>query len=1226
MPHSKILMSVLILVATITPITALAQSESDGTMMMADVQAAFDALDEPRWITITTTELGSTYALVASYLDNAVQVIDVTDPTSPMPVASIRDGEGGFEALGGGSALVVTTISGNTYALVASQLEHAVQVIDVTDPTSPMPVASIRDGEGGFEALAEPYDIEAVTISGTTYALVPSIRDSAVQIIDLTNPASPTPAGVIRDGEDGFDDIGNAIGIAIAATPDHTYALVASSSDHAVQIIDLTNPTSPAPAGVIRNGDGGIGLITPTHIDVVTIAETNYALVASFDGDYIRVIDLTNPTSPVPVASIRDGEGGFEALQSASRIATFTVPAGTFVLTSGHADHAVQIIDLTDPANPAPAGAIYDGEGDFEGLRGASSIATVTALGHTYALVTSYEDDAVQIIDVTDPRAPLAVTAIFDYERAPAADTITSPPLDPLTIVERFTPESIQARVQAAVTDAVLLYASEGDDALDNISARALHAPEAFVLDAEATRVVAHSAGASLISQPESTWIGGGAVAVPTTDQSTTDTDLGPLSGLHLEGGVHHHDDSTTDTDLGPLSRSDRPLNEILNDINLNGGTWVYHMFSHPDTGIVQQKHSWLYEHDGYIFGSGYYLHDTEVQTLVEKAVDLYKSKGDAAFGEITPEDRIITDDVYVFVLNVDTARTVAHGITPSLVGTISDTFLYKAEKPYKQIIDELELYGHTWISYVFLNPSADTAQIKRTWLELHDGYIFASGYYLPDSRVQSLAEGAQLLYQSQGQTAFDIITPEVRAHSDALYPYVLNATTTEEVANGAFPEQVGRIAAQLVLPDRPVGEIRADLARDGHTWITYVQPNPDTNTNQVKRAYMQLHDGYVFGSGYYLPDSRVQAVVDLAVSSYKSVGTNSFAAIDEGVGLDIGDSLYASVRTLNGIEVASGASDERVDEFGGLEVANDRDLQTIYENLFEDGSVWIERVTINPATGTEQVKRSWLYLFDEYIFLSGYYLPDSEVQSVVDNALFMYKNLGEIAFDIITPEEHILTDDIYPFVISADDYRTVAHGTLPDFVGKCCSDAIQTTGDRLFEDVLAELDEDGGAWVTYTFLNPNTGTDQKKRTWLALHDGYIFGSGYYVRDSQVQSIVNNVIQTYQLDPENAFATISSISAGSTTQTYPFVINAATYEIEAHGANTDRIGDTSVALTQADRSVEEILADLESNSGTWSHYNFTNPLTNMVEEKRSWLSLYDGYIFGSGYYDIDRLE
>jgi hypothetical protein len=60
--------AVLVLLAVMMmPTVALAQSEG-----MVDVQATFDALDESRWISTTTTESGSTYALVASFLDNAV--------------------------------------------------------------------------------------------------------------------------------------------------------------------------------------------------------------------------------------------------------------------------------------------------------------------------------------------------------------------------------------------------------------------------------------------------------------------------------------------------------------------------------------------------------------------------------------------------------------------------------------------------------------------------------------------------------------------------------------------------------------------------------------------------------------------------------------------------------------------------------------------------------------------------------------------------------------------------------------------------------------------------------------------------------------------------------------------------------------------------------------------------------------------------------------------------
>ncbi len=36
------------------------------------------------------------------------------------------------------------------------------------------------------------------------------------------------------------------------------------------------------------------------------------------------------------------------------------------------------------------------------------------------------------------------------------------------------------------------------------------------------------------------------------------------------------------------------------------------------------------------------------------------------------------------------------------------------------------------------------------------------------------------------------------------------------------------------------------------------------------------------------------------------------------------------------------------------------------------------------------------------------------------------------------------------------------------------------------------------GLWVEFVLFNPETGRDQKKHTWVARHDGLIFGSGWY--------------------------------------------------------------------------------------------------------------------------------
>ena len=503
---------------------------------VAQSEAAFEALDEPRWIATTTTGSGSTYALVASYLDNAVQIIDVTDPANPVPAAAIHDGEGGFEALAGGNVVAVTKIGGSTYALVASYLDNAVQIIDVTDPANPVPAAAIHDGEGGFEALAGPFDIEVIEVSGSTYALVACWLDGAVQIIDVTDPANPVPAAAIHDGEGGFEALAGAISIATTTTQDGTYALVAAFTDNAIQVVDVSDPAAPVPAGVIADG---FGLSQPSHIDTATISGGTFAIVASYAKSYVQMIDVSDPAAPLQTAVMRDDEDGFDALLTASRVEVVAASGSTYVLVSGFNDNAVQVIDATDPAAPVPAGVIADGEDGFDGLEGASSMATVTVSDRTYVLVTGYTDDAVQIIDMTDPLAPRAVTSIRDEQDAPARDTMVD--IAPDTAANRFDMAGIESGAVAAVTDAVLVYAAGG--MFGATDAPRKHAPGTFVLDMETGVVVAHGVDAGL-----------------------------------------------EDIFRNTIAEADRPLDDILDDISANGGTWVNHMFPHPDTSIIQGK------------------------------------------------------------------------------------------------------------------------------------------------------------------------------------------------------------------------------------------------------------------------------------------------------------------------------------------------------------------------------------------------------------------------------------------------------------------------------------------------------------------------------------------------------------------------------------------------------------------------------------------------------------
>ena len=385
------------------------------TTTLFGVQSGFDALDGAGDIEITSIG-GRTYALVASWADNAVQIIDVSDPDSPVPAVSVFDGVGGFDALAGASDVDVIKTAGRTYALVASWADSAVQIIDITDPTSPRPAASVFDGAGGYDALGGASDIEVTSSSGKTYALVAGWADNAVQIIDITNPVSPSPVTSVFDSQGSFDALGGANDIEITTALGRAYALVVSIDDDAVQIIDVSNPSAPVAVASMYDGRGGFDALDgATDVEIVIASRQLYALVVSVGDDALQVIDITNPTSPRPAASVFDEQGSFDALDGPNDIEIVRISGRTYAMVASMGDDAIQIIDVTVPDAPVKATSIFDGRGgDFDALRWASDIEVTTIQGSTYAMVASMGDDAVQIIDITDPAIPVSEAAIYD--------------------------------------------------------------------------------------------------------------------------------------------------------------------------------------------------------------------------------------------------------------------------------------------------------------------------------------------------------------------------------------------------------------------------------------------------------------------------------------------------------------------------------------------------------------------------------------------------------------------------------------------------------------------------------------------------------------------------------------------------------------------------------------------------------------------------------------------
>ena len=394
------------------------------------VFGSFDALQGP--VGVALFEVGGRdYAAVTAVWDDGVQIIDLTDPASPAAVSAAFDGyggPGGFDAMAGANHVAAYEMGGRAYAVVTGSAESGVQIMDVTDPASPAPVSTVFPGRGGFgmltTALSNPTGLDVFGAGDRAYVIVAAWESDGVQIVDVTDPARPAPVSSATDNtmriSVGFEGLDGAQDVEVFWSGGRAYAIVAALVDDAIQIIDITIPELPAPTSIARHGENGFVLFGARDVTVFWSEGRAYALVASAGRtetgfhSAVQIVDITDPAAPVPVSTVYDGAHGFEALNDVAGSDVFEAGGGLYAILAARGSGGVQIVDVTDPARPAPVSAAHDGEGGFEALSGASGVRVFEAWGGTYAVVSAAASDGVQLIDITDPASPAPVSAAFD--------------------------------------------------------------------------------------------------------------------------------------------------------------------------------------------------------------------------------------------------------------------------------------------------------------------------------------------------------------------------------------------------------------------------------------------------------------------------------------------------------------------------------------------------------------------------------------------------------------------------------------------------------------------------------------------------------------------------------------------------------------------------------------------------------------------------------------------
>ena len=294
-------------------------------------------------------------------------------------------------------------------------------------------MADLRDDSAGYRALALATRVSIHTIDSRRYALVPSIFDNGVQVIDITDPTMPSPAGFAFHNVDGMTRLENTEDITAVTIGGKHYALATSgdralsTSVHGLQIMELKTATVSTPlpepnisslgdTGSVTDGTGGFTVLGgAAGVAAHTIGGNHYAVVTGYDDDAVTFINVTTPGSPTLSATAVDSTTTttsiFDELEGPLGITTRTVVDGVttkhYAIVAGHDDDGVQVVEFTDLPTLTAPDSVDGGDSDFDYLTGTYDVTTlesnVKGDDALLIVVTGEDDDGVTFVDMTDP-------------------------------------------------------------------------------------------------------------------------------------------------------------------------------------------------------------------------------------------------------------------------------------------------------------------------------------------------------------------------------------------------------------------------------------------------------------------------------------------------------------------------------------------------------------------------------------------------------------------------------------------------------------------------------------------------------------------------------------------------------------------------------------------------------------------------------------------------------
>ncbi len=174
----------------------------------------------------------------------------------------------------------------------------------------------------------------------------------------------------------------------------------------------------------------------------------------------------------------------------------------------------------------------------------------------------------------------------------------------------------------------------------------------------------------------------------------------------------------------------------------------------------------------------------------------------------------------------------------------------------------------------------------------------------------------------------------------------------------------------------------------------------------------------------------------------------------------------------------------------------------------------WVDYVFYNPQTDTGGTKHTWAVRRGDLVFGSGWYEdsypiprptkaePGSYTRTFVEDAVWFYESNGRDALiDHLNSPDSTDPPSVdgqwYGFAVDLNGV-VLAHPTVPENVGMTLQEILGGTPEGLQAADEMVTATETGKWVDYTYLNPQSGNQETKHTWILRRDDILIASGWY--------------------------------------------------------------------------------------------------------------------------------